>query len=297
MSEPTFPCLLRKAGSIAAFGLALLSVPACIAAAEIVYDPVGANVSYNTVESLAYREPDVRIAYGSDALQFGLLWLPDNAASPVPRDGKPPVVVLVHGGCWLNAYDIAHTYALSTALAGEGYAVWSLEYRRTGDAGGGWPGSFNDVVAGVNHVRNLQHYEVDTGRFVIAGHSAGGHLALLAGRETPAATAVFGLAAITDISEYAAGENSCEAATSRFMGGTPQQLPEAYLAANPGVLPTHANTVLLHGGADALVSVNQGLMVGARTLFVDGGGHFDWVHPGTPSYRVMLATLQSVMTP
>lgn len=297
MSGSTLPRLLREAGNIVAFGLALLSVPGTSTAAEIVYDTVDANVTYNTVESLAYREPDARIAYGSDALQFGLLWLPGDAASPVPGNTKPPVVVLVHGGCWLNAYDVAHTYALSTALAGEGYAVWSLAYRRTGDAGGGWPGSFNDVLAGVNHVYNLQHYGVDTNRFVIAGHSAGGHLALLAGRVTSAVTAVFGLAAITDISKYAAGDNSCEAATSRFMGGTPQQLPEAYFAANPGVLPTHANTALLHGGADALVSVNQGLMVGARTLFVDGGGHFDWVHPGTQSYRVMLATLQSVLAP
>jgi len=89
--------------------------------------------------------------------------------------------------------------------------------------------------------------------------------------------------------------SSCQVWAPQFMGGAPQEPPDAYLAANPSAHPMHVTTVLLHGGNDALVSVNQALMVGARTLFVDGGGHFDWVHPGTRSYSVLLFTLQSVL--
>lgn len=280
---------------IAAFVLALSSCQNWTAGAGIVYDPVDADVAFSAVESLSYREADARINYGSDPLQIGLLWLPAGGTANAPANSNAPLVVLIHGGCWLNAYSIEYTYALSTALAQAGYAVWSLEYRRTDDAGGGWPGTYQDVLAGVDHVAQLQSHAVDTGRFVIAGHSAGGHLALLAGRETPAARAVLGLAAITDITAYAAGRNSCEVAAPQFMGGTPEQLPEAYLAASPGAKEAHATTVLLHGANDALVSVNQALMVGARTLFVEGGGHFDWVHPGTRSYSVLLSTLQSVL--
>lgn len=286
---------LRSGFRIAALGLLLSSLPACSTAAQIDYEPVVANVAFDNVESLPVREPDARIGYGSDALQFGLLWLPPDSSSEAVSDAGPAVVVLIHGGCWLNAYGIDHTYALSTALAQAGYAVWSLEYRRTGDDGGGWPGSFDDIMAGINHLENLDHYGIDTSRFVIAGHSAGGHLALLAGRDTPAATGVLGLAAISDISAYAAGRNSCETATPQFMGGTPQQRPDAYRDANPSEHPAHANTVLLHGSADTVVPVNQALMVGARTLYVDAGGHFDWVHPGTRSFRVLLSALQSML--
>lgn len=271
------------------------SVPACSVAEELVYEPVNGNVSYSTVESLRYREPDARLTYGDDALQFGLLWLPTDSSSEAAADTRASVVVLIHGGCWLNVYDIKHTYALSTALAGAGYAVWSLEYRRTGDAGGGWPGTFEDIMSGIMHIKTLSRFAVDTDRFVITGHSAGGHLALLAGRDTPAAAAVLGLAAITDITAYAAGSNSCQIAAPRFMGGTPQERPDAYKAASPGEHPAHQTTVLLHGGSDTLVPVNQALMVGARTLFVEGGGHFDWLHPGTRSFRVLLSTLQSVL--
>ncbi|MEX0739334.1 MAG: alpha/beta hydrolase [Pseudohongiella sp.] len=275
--------------------LALTSCMSRVASTDIEYQTVDAGVAYSAVEALTYREPHARIAYGNDPLQHGLLWLPKEQAGSARSADKAPVVVLIHGGCWLNAYDINHTYALSTALAQAGYAVWSLEYRRSGDAGGGWPGTYQDVLAGINHIEQLQNYPIDNGRFVIVGHSAGGHLALLAGRETPAASAVVGLAAITDIIAYAAGSNSCETATARFMGGTPQEMPADYAAANPADHTTHATTLLLHGGSDALVSVNQALLVGARTLFVESAGHFDWVHPGTRSFNVLLSTLQSVL--
>jgi acetyl esterase/lipase len=280
---------------IVALSLLILSVPACSVAAQVEYEPVAASIAFSEIEALPVRQPDARIAYGSDALQFGLLWLPMDDTGNSRADARAPVVILIHGGCWLNAYDINHTFALSTALAQAGYAVWSLEYRRTGDTGGGWPGTFSDIMAGTRHLKALGDHAVDTDRFVIAGHSAGGHLALLAGRETPTASAVLGLAAISDINAYAAGSNSCETATALFMGGTPQERPEAYRDANPSAHPAHANTVLLHGAADTLVPVNQALMVGARTLFVESGGHFDWVHPGTRSFRVLLSTLQSVL--
>jgi len=54
---------------------------------------------------------------------------------------------------------------------------------------------------------------------VVVGHSAGGHLALLAGSELPELKAVVGLAAITDIVAYSEGQNSCQQATPQFMGG------------------------------------------------------------------------------
>jgi len=72
-----------------------------------------------------------------------LLWLPAEG-----NKKQNNLVVFIHGGCWLNAYDIKHSYALATALAQEGYAVWSLEYRRA--AMRWWmAGSFDDILSGI----------------------------------------------------------------------------------------------------------------------------------------------------
>ena len=66
---------------------------------------------------------DHKIAYGGDPLQFGELRLPKGA-------GPHPVVVFIHGGCWLSQYNLKYTGHLGAALAEAGVATWSIEYRR-----------------------------------------------------------------------------------------------------------------------------------------------------------------------
>jgi acetyl esterase/lipase len=165
--------------------------------------------------------------------------------------------VFIHGDCWLNPLDMAHTFPAATALAQAGYAVWSLEYSRTGDPGGGWPGSYNDIKAGIQWIGNLSEYGINGENMVIVGHSAGGHLALLAGIDFPNSNAVVCLAAITDIVEYAAATNDCETATPIFMGSTFAPAKERYQKANPAGLNLHSKTLLLHGSVDSIVNVSQ----------------------------------------
>ena len=126
----------------------LLSSVGCRSAA-IQYESVAANVSFDQVQTLPVREATVRVSYGDAPTQFAELWLPTD------QEEKSPVLVLVHGGCWLNSFGIDHTKAMSTALMQSGFAVWNLEYRRLGDEGGGWPGSFEDIQAGIVRLTEL----------------------------------------------------------------------------------------------------------------------------------------------
>ena len=71
---------------------------------------------------------------------------------PAGRDSVP-VVVLIHGGCWRAQYDLKHVALAAAALQQEGFAVWTIEYRRIGDPGGGFPGTFDDVGKAIDHVR------------------------------------------------------------------------------------------------------------------------------------------------
>lgn len=252
---------------------------------------VAANVSFDQVLALPARPADRRIAYGDDPLQYGLFWPADDPATA-------PSIVFIHGGCWLNAYDINHSLAATAALADAGHNVWSLEYRRTGDPGGGWPGTFADIQLGINHLAAIlgeaQSALAQRG-VILMGHSAGGHLALLAGSQAEAlrvpVARVIALAGITDVIDYARGSNDCQTATGAFMGSGYASSPDSWRAANPASHGLHPETVLLHGSADTIVPLAQTGLLDAEVMISNGAGHFDWVHPGTPAFTLLLNVL------
>ena len=130
-------------------------------------------------------DADERIPYSDPPLRFGELRLPAGA-------GPHPLAVVIHGGFWRAAYNLDHIGHLCAALGEVGVATWSLEYRRIGDDGGGWPGTFADVAAGADFVRELSlSQSIDPERVVSVGHSAGGHLALWLASPTSAVRQVW----------------------------------------------------------------------------------------------------------
>src|SRR6266851_8281932 len=113
----------------------------------------------------------LRLAYGPAPLQFGDLYVPI-------EPGLYPIVILIHGGYWRARYGLDLMNSLAEDLAKRGYAAWNIEYRRVGNPGGGWPGTFLDVALATDFLRKLApSYKLDLQRVVPIGHSAGGHLA------------------------------------------------------------------------------------------------------------------------
>ncbi|QPG04296.1 alpha/beta hydrolase [Salinimonas marina] len=245
------------------------------------------NVSYGQVLEQPHVPADARLRYGSDPLQFGELWLPEAGEHPAP------LVVFVHGGCWLNQFDLTHSYPAASALQQQGFAVWSIEYRRTGDTGGGWPGSLQDIVQAIEFIQTQQQYQIDSSSISLVGHSAGGHLALLASKQlnTPV-DKVIGLAPIIDIERYARGENSCQAATAQFMGGTPNQRVRQYAQANPMNFSYDGTVAILTGGQDQIVPLPENPLPATQFVSISGAGHFDWVHPGTLAFSYFVDLLE-----
>jgi len=274
-------------------------------------------IPYSELAAAPVAPADHRIAYGTGALQFGELRLPPGAA-------RVPVVVLVHGGCWRAAYDLTHVSQAAAALTALGVATWTVEYRRVGDPGGGWPGTFEDVARAVDHVRPLaaRFPRLDTARVVLAGHSAGGHLALWAASrragerfpdaEPPAsaplrATGVVSLAGIADLRAYGAAPGGCNSAVTPLMGGTPAAVPERYAAASPVEHPPIGVPVhVIHGAADPIVPLAQSEALVARlraiggdvTLdVVPGAGHFDLVAPRADAWRAVTRAVRVLTGP
>jgi acetyl esterase/lipase len=84
------------------------------------------------ITSLPPIAADERVTFGTDPSQFFDGWVPRDA----PARGA---AIMIHGGFWRARYDLTHASHLCVALAANGIAVVSLEYRRVGD-GGGWRG-------------------------------------------------------------------------------------------------------------------------------------------------------------
>ena len=131
------------------------------------------------------RPADLTLRYGDGPDQVADVHVPPEDALEVAGiGGKAMFTIFLHGGFWRAEYGREHTAPLAEALADAGFVVCAPEYRRSGQAGGGWPGTFDDVAAAVDLLPGLVAEAtgglVDEHRYVLAGHSAGGHLALWA---------------------------------------------------------------------------------------------------------------------
>ena len=229
-----------------------------------------------SILDLAPPPPGERIAYGRDPHQFAEL------RRPKPF-GVVPVVIFIHGGYWRARYDLTHTGHLCVALNKAGWATWSLEYRRLGHPGGGWPGTFDDVLAGARRLMAMD--DIDRQRIVVAGHSAGGHLALwMAARKVVPLVGVTALAGITDL-RRAHELGLSNGVVSELLGGSPEDQPERYTKASPiEMLPIAARQRLLHGRADQVAPFELSerfarASKNAELVALDGAGHFELIDP------------------
>ncbi|HLF30262.1 MAG TPA: alpha/beta hydrolase [Xanthomonadales bacterium] len=263
-------------------------------------------------ELLAMPEPaaDFRFQYGDDPLQFADLRLPSG-------DGPFPVVVLVHGGCWLAQYGVGHLGAMAEALTDSGVATWTLEFRRIGNEGGGWPGTFLDVSRGVDLLRDVAaDHALDLDRVILVGHSAGGHLALwLAGRhklppDSPLylpdplpVKGVIGLAPAADL-ELTYRNQTCGDAAQRLIGGTPEEFPQRYREGSPAaLLPLGVPQLIINGALDeGWLIVSRAYQEKARALGEEvrlvvppDAGHFELVMPMSSTFPVVREAIEAML--
>lgn len=254
----------------------------------------------------------LRLAYGTDTLQFGELYLPAG-------EGPHPVVILIHGGYWRARYGLDLMNGLAEDLAGRGIAAWNIEYRRVGNQGGGWPGTFLDVAQATDYLNELAPtYNLDLKRVVPIGHSAGGHLALwLATRKRiPAAspisprtkplalTGAISLAGVLDLN-LAYDLHLSNDAVVELLGATPNNAPERYAAASPAsLLPLGIPQVLIHGTADdnVPIQVSQRYTAAAHAagdmlayFEPEGVDHFDVIDAKTEVWNLTVRELHTLL--
>ncbi|GJE03566.1 alpha/beta hydrolase family protein [Methylobacterium isbiliense] len=254
-------------------------------------------------------EPTLQVAYGEAAAQGIDVFLPDGP-------GPHPVAVLIHGGCWsattAGRQQMRH---LGPALTRRGIAVWSVGYRRANEAGG-YPGTYQDVSAALDQlVADAPTHRLDLSRVVLAGHSAGGHLALWAVSRgsLPAASplhesprfiprAVISLGGVGDLATF-----------TRFVpvlcgpGIAERLAPTDKLAeVSPAALtPSAGSVVIVSGVLDRLVppwvaydyarALRSKPVPAPRLVDVPDAGHFDLVTPSAPAWQQVRGLIEEAL--
>lgn len=228
-----------------------------------------------------------RHRYGPDPSQVADLHVPAG-------DGPFPVVVLLHGGYWQTRYGKLVMRPVARDLAGRGFAVWNLEYRRLGTGrggGGGWPQTFEDVGNGIDALAELGDPRLDLADVSAVGHSAGGQLALWAGGRRAARVPVRRVAALAAVSNLAVAGRVART----LMGGGPDDVPERYAEADPiRRAPLDVPVLLVHATDDGTVPVRRSReylekarAAGADVRMIEPatGGHRSPIDPPGEAWR------------
>lgn len=254
---------------------------------------------YKAAGALASK-PVATVSYGPTDLQVADLRLPKGK-------GPFPVIVVIHGGCFLSSVDKrAGIAAFADALTARGFATWNIEYRRVGDAGGGWPGSFNDVAAAIDKLAVVApRYKLDLKRVNLVGHSAGAYFALWAASRSrlpspwsKSRIRPIGVAAIDGPGALAPFVGIDSEVCGRpvivpLMGGTPEERPEEYRLASPqDHLPLGIPQLLVLSDLGDLMrpyvaaAMSHGDIV--KTFEPANANHFDVVTPSTTNGHAVL---------
>jgi len=271
-------------------------------------------LTLNDYIALRGPKPTEHIAYGPAPQQY-VEWFEPAGSAPFP------VVVLIHGGCFLNQYEgMPQMRGMAGALAARGVAVWSIEYRGLDSPGGGYPGSFLDIRSALDLIQaQATARHLDTDRLAVVGHSAGGVLGLWAAGRARLPTSsplyepdplkihkVVALGASGDLRSL--GElwrTRCEIDIAKLTGSPTDARTDVYADTSPIELtPNGSETLFINGDHDTILTPRESADYaahvrergdGAETLVLPVASHFDEVAITSPSWRLVESAIMKAL--
>jgi len=264
--------------------------------------------------ALSGPAPSATVRYGAAPSQYAELFLPAGK-------GPFPVAVLVHGGCWTKEFGgITQLRNLAGALAARGIASWNVEYRRVDEAGGGYPGTYQDMNAALAALAaQAARQPLDLRRLVAVGHSAGGQLVQwMAGRDRIAPSSplhadgalqvrrVVSLGGLADLRREAGLlKSSCGREVAELAGTPDKARPDVFADTNAAdLMPNGSRTILVTGALDKVSPprvahdyAQRARAAGdaAEVVILPGASHYDEVSAGSASWPLVLGAIESAL--
>ena len=185
------------------------------------------------------------------------------------NDGPAPTFIYYHGGGWIGGSKEANVLRLLPYLE-QGWSAVNVQYR-LGNVSLA-PAAVEDSLCALRWVaRNAEEYGFDSNRLVVAGNSAGGHLALTTGMlpadsdlgrqclgsESPKVAAIVNWYGITDVADLLDGENQKSYAV-RWMSSMPDRNEIAARISPLNFVTSELPPIItIHGDADPTVPYNH----------------------------------------
>ena len=235
----------------------------------------------------------LNVAYGNGAAQVMDIYLPASRSTLTTK-----VIILIHGGGWTEGDKNDPLFApfvdsLKKRLPD--YALFNINYRLSAPTNNNFPTQELDIKAATEFIYAKRNEYGISDKFVMAGASAGAHLAMLQayknnGTVKPRAViSFFGPTNLLDMYNNPVNNNPfIPVGLALAIGKTPAQDPLIYTNSSPINFissNTAMPTILLHGGLDPLVNKDQSLAVktkltaagiASQYVLYPTAGHGDW---------------------
>ncbi len=198
--------------------------------------------------------------------------------------------------------------------------MWSVEYRRLDETGGGYPGTYLDMSAALDTLTvQAASYRLDTQRLVAIGHSAGGFLVQwAAGRaRLPASSPLYephplpireviSLGGLGDLRrQRGLVRDACARDVGELTGRPSAGRPDVYLDTSPAeLLPNGSHIVLINGQLDTIVPPQVAIDFARRarkagdaaeTVILPRASHFDEIAATSPAWNLILPFIQKAL--
>jgi acetyl esterase/lipase len=182
------------------------------------------------------------------------------------QSSKSPCIIVVHGGAWEGG-DSRQLPALNSYLANKGYTVASVTYRLAPKHIA--PAASDDVKKAIAFLKkNADKFNIDSGKLVLLGRSAGGQIALMAAY-TLSDPCIKGLIAFYTPADMVWGYSlpgnplvlDSRKVLGNYLGGTYENVPENYEKATAinFVNSQAPPTLMVAGQKDELVAYGHNL--------------------------------------
>lgn len=199
-------------------------------------------------------------AYGTESKQVLDVFLPAGRSTETT-----PLLIYIHGGGWIEgSKEEFLQFREAIRISFPQYAFVAINYRLFdfNTNVNRFPTQENDVIQAINYIKSKTNDWDVSDQLILAGASAGGHLALLHSyKHQPIGNikAVIAFFPPTDLASLYSINLLTQLGLNGLLGGTPQDRPSAYLESSPSnyVQKAVVPTIIFHGTSDTVVPIGQ----------------------------------------